>query len=729
MPPLLFSARALMVLMMLMPPFDSMVLAKIKVACVGDSITDQTCCGLVESQLYPTKLQEELGTEHYVVMEFADWGTTMLVNGDRPYCCFDEGQLYNSALNWNPDVVIIMFGANDSKSGNWGSHGGEFVQDAVAMYNSFFNLPSPPAVVFAAYPTKVHPTEACCSIQDSVISGEIIPGIDEAASQTGALVIDTYGYTQDKLDVTPPWYTDGVHLTPYGAQSIAKFFATYVEDLSLSPTPAPTGGSVIMQKSFDDDMDGFIYQDDTFGTSAPSYASGQHLSSGGFNDSGCLKVTLGGLNDADIFGISGGWEGGFTLSMEGNVTISFHYKLTQASDYESDEVSKVLVRVDQSDDVLVDEITGDGNGGGEQTTDWQFFSLDVAGTLSADTHSVTIGGYNNKKTWNNEVTEVWFDDVTVTSTPSSGPTTANPTSSPTSSPTQTPTASPQTGNYMETLVADVTAQWTLVSLRETYTSPVCVCSVRYVDDNEDPMVVRMQNVATTSFEIRLQNPSDEALASHSVHCIVVEEGSWVMPDGRGIEAWSYMSTVTDRKGSWVGEQQDYSNTYAQPVVLGQIMSFNDSKWSVFWSRGSSSKTPPSSTSFFSGKHVGEDTDITRTSETVGFIVIEAGHNKISGIEYEAALGADIVRGYDNSPLYSYTYDQAFIATPKVTVATQAAMDGGDGSCAVTSGTQSANTLQLVVDEDQITNSERRHTTEQVAYFVLSAEGSLELTRS
>jgi len=55
------------------------------------------------------------------------------------------------------------------------------------------------------------------------------------------------------------------------------------------------------------------------------------------------------------------------------------------------------------------------------------------------------------------------------------------------------------------------------------------------------------------------------------------------------------------------------------------------------------------------------------------------------------------------------------------VATQAAMDGADGSWAALYGSDpvSASSLALMCDEDQIGGAERSHTTEQVGYIVFA----------
>jgi hypothetical protein len=44
------------------------------------------------------------------------------------------------------------------------------------------------------------------------------------------------------------------------------------------------------------------------------------------------------------------------------------------------------------------------------------------------------------------------------------------------------------------------------------------------------------------------------------------------------------------------------------VVLGQVVSYNDRNWSVFWSRGPIETTAPSGGKLLTGKYVGEDGD-------------------------------------------------------------------------------------------------------------------------
>ncbi len=261
---------------------------------------------------------------------------------------------------------------------------------------------------------------------------------------------------------------------------------------------------------------------------------------------------------------------------------------------------------------------------------------------------------------------------------------------------------------------------TTVNLTNTYVNPVVVTSAQY-DNNTIPVVTRVSAVTSNSFAVRLQNPSGSAVAAENVCYLVVEEGTWNI-DGFAIEAQRYTSTVTDDAPSnWVGQAQSYGQSYTNPVVLGQVMSENDAGFSVFWDMATTRANPPTAANLTTGKTVCEDTDVTRNDEVVGFVVIEAGHGTIGGVEFEAATGADNVAGVTNAPPYAYTFNTAFASAPTVATVQMAAVDGNNGGWAQVHGPTmaTATTLNLSIDEDQIADTERSHTTEQVAYAVFA----------
>jgi hypothetical protein len=182
----------------------------------------------------------------------------------------------------------------------------------------------------------------------------------------------------------------------------------------FDPGSTPTSDTLIASH-FDAGAESFTYQDDAFrGSREPNYADGSWESWAGHTGGGLL-IDIGGINNSDIRDMSGGWERVFTMNEAGNVALSFRYRLTQASDYESDEYSQMLVTVDgvlygEPPHDYVARITGNGDGGPSISTDWQTFNVEV-GSLTAGPHTLVIGGYNYKKTRSNEVTNIRIDDV------------------------------------------------------------------------------------------------------------------------------------------------------------------------------------------------------------------------------------------------------------------------------------------------------------------------------
>ncbi|WP_428819053.1 hypothetical protein [Microbulbifer sp. MCCC 1A16149] len=267
----------------------------------------------------------------------------------------------------------------------------------------------------------------------------------------------------------------------------------------------------------------------------------------------------------------------------------------------------------------------------------------------------------------------------------------------------------------EVLPSVTTDTWTTVTLDHVYQQPVVVTTPLY-GVATPPVVVRVRNVSGNQFEIMLQRvDTTNEPVSLPVHYMAVEAGTYNEAEhGITMEAALYQSSVTDRKRMWNAESISLLNSYTSPVVFGQVMSANDSSWSVFWSRGASETEVASTSDIRIGKHVGEDRQYVRAQETLGYIVVESGSGTISGRDYVVGLGSDSVRGVDNG---KYSYPLNGLTSPTTAILTQAAMDGIDGSWAVLRDTPSATSIALSVDEDQILQSERSHTTEQVGYWV------------
>ncbi|MBE6337127.1 MAG: hypothetical protein E7066_10735 [Lentimicrobiaceae bacterium] len=76
---------------------------KIKVACIGNSVTYGYGHENPDSTSYPSQLAVMLGDD-YEVGNFGKSGATLLRKGHRPY---NEQQEFKKALEFAPDIAII----------------------------------------------------------------------------------------------------------------------------------------------------------------------------------------------------------------------------------------------------------------------------------------------------------------------------------------------------------------------------------------------------------------------------------------------------------------------------------------------------------------------------------------------------------------------------------------------------------------------------------------------
>lgn len=196
-----------------------------RVACVGNSITDGYGIDMADTDGYPAQLQKQLGTG-YCVRNYGVSGRTMLNSGDRPYM---KEQAWTDAKSFNPDIVVIKLGTNDSKPVNWGdSRAKDFASDLQQMLDELKALPSKP-VVYLCNPIKADsprkggdPKE----INDSTIENAIIPAIAKVAKKNKLQVIDLRPVIDpnSKDDMQ----RDGIHPTAKGARKIAEAVAAAI---------------------------------------------------------------------------------------------------------------------------------------------------------------------------------------------------------------------------------------------------------------------------------------------------------------------------------------------------------------------------------------------------------------------------------------------------------------------------------------------------------------------
>ncbi len=177
---------------------------KIRVACVGDSIT---------AGGYPALLGKELGPK-YEVKNFGVSGTTLLKAGDYPYW---KTKQYGQVSEFEPNIVVIMLGTNDTKPQNWKVHE-HFADDLKALVEHYAGLKSKP-MVYVCRPVPVFKTNY--GINEKVMTEGVLPIVDAVVKELKVPVIDLHEALKD----SDKDFHDGVHPDGNGQGKMAKAIA------------------------------------------------------------------------------------------------------------------------------------------------------------------------------------------------------------------------------------------------------------------------------------------------------------------------------------------------------------------------------------------------------------------------------------------------------------------------------------------------------------------------
>jgi lysophospholipase L1-like esterase len=177
--------------------------SKIRVACVGDSITGGT--------QYPADLWMLLGSANYTVGNFGVGGSTASLDSWNPYI---NNSAFQDSKEFKPNIVIIMLGTNDAnpliRRGN-----GSFVNDYVKLVMEFQELSSKPKI-FIVKPPPIFSNGTTPSAE--YFKNNVIPQIEQVANQTNLPIIDVYSALANYSE----FFHDGVHPDEQGAKLIAN---------------------------------------------------------------------------------------------------------------------------------------------------------------------------------------------------------------------------------------------------------------------------------------------------------------------------------------------------------------------------------------------------------------------------------------------------------------------------------------------------------------------------
>jgi acyl-CoA thioesterase-1 len=190
---------------------------EIRVACIGDSITEGAGIHWQSKFSYPVQLDSILGPG-YSVLNCGRSGANMLKKSDLSFWICNE--FYN-VFAFEPDIIIIKLGTNDSKPQNWNEE--NYVKDFQGMIDTLKTIPTNPKI-YLCLPVPAYNHN--WGISDSVIVAGVIPSIKKLAQDNKLSVIDLY----KPLSNHAGFFPDGIHPDEAGALLMAEVIAKAIKE-------------------------------------------------------------------------------------------------------------------------------------------------------------------------------------------------------------------------------------------------------------------------------------------------------------------------------------------------------------------------------------------------------------------------------------------------------------------------------------------------------------------
>ena len=192
--------------------FVSCTQKEIKVACVGDSITEGHGLAIQSKTGYPVVLDSILGAG-FTVLNSGRSATTLQKHGDFPYWIAKE---FSNVFAINPDIIVIKLGTNDTKPQNWNAE--NFEKDYQTLIDTFHTIATHPKI-YLCLPAPVFETR--WGINDSTIVNGVIPIIKKLAVANNLSLIDLYTQMGNQAANFP----DGIHPNEAGVKEMASIIA------------------------------------------------------------------------------------------------------------------------------------------------------------------------------------------------------------------------------------------------------------------------------------------------------------------------------------------------------------------------------------------------------------------------------------------------------------------------------------------------------------------------
>ncbi len=245
--------------------------------------------------------------------------------------------------------------------------------------------------------------------------------------------------------------------------------------------------------------------------------------------------------------------------------------------------------------------------------------------------------------------------------------------------------------------------WQHVTFAKDFENPVVVARV-VSKNSSDPVVVRVQNVNSSGFDLRLQEWDylDDSHVAERVTYIVMESGSFTLDDGTKVEAGYFGSNAVSTYDK-LSFRQPFG---VQPVVMAAVATVNENDAVC----GRIRKITTTDLEFKLQEQ--ESNSKAHVTENIAYIAWEPSSGNFDGVTFEVGKSADKVKHAN----YTVNFTSDFSSDP-ILLTDMQTTDGGDTSVA-RCATVTSSGFEVFIEEEKSRDTEINHTSEIVGYVAL-----------
>jgi hypothetical protein len=249
----------------------------------------------------------------------------------------------------------------------------------------------------------------------------------------------------------------------------------------------------------------------------------------------------------------------------------------------------------------------------------------------------------------------------------------------------------------------VNHKWQRVSFKEIFIDPVVIAKPASLNGKE-PAVVRIQNVDTTGFDIRIQEWDylDGLHCYEQISYLVIEKGSYVLPGDIILEAGSFEADGNNFKFN------AFSTTFNNvPVVIASVTSINEPNAVVGRIRNISRNG-------FEYYLQREEKNKTKHGvENISFIACEPFSGVLNHLKLEVGTTGNKV----THKFHHLSYNEKYLNIPNFLADMQTT--NGSDTANIRHKNQNLYSIELHVSEEKSKDLEVNHTNENVGYIIIS----------